>query len=449
MQRTMRRIARALAGPSAALVLLPVVAIGLALALAWNFGWIRPAAPRAVMPMRQSVYLWQRAWNEPVRTAVEQRAPQFGGGMVVLGAEIGWTDGAPTQVVVELDHALLARTALPTGLALRIGPCPKELLSEAATIEYIAKVARDMLASARSGGWEPTELQLDFDSATSRLDGYRRWIEVLSAEFKPLRLTITVLPTWMSSSAFGPLVRATDGFVLQVHSVEKASLEAAAPSLCDARSALSWVEHAAHFGVPFRVALPSYGYLAFLNNAGALTGLVAEGRPHGEADGARVREVRADPTAMATLVARWMQTRPAAMQGIVWYRLPVDGDRLNWSWPTLSRVVRGEVPMAQLVLVARAGAGALVEVVAENHGDLEAELPRAIDARWTGAAEIVGADALAGMEWQRDVRGDLHHEVRFTRAAALSEGRVQPGEARALGWIRLTHATEVELHALD
>ncbi|MFN9077663.1 MAG: DUF3142 domain-containing protein [bacterium] len=416
-----------------------------ALALSYGMGWLRPAAPRAVVPMRQSVYVWQRDWSDAVQRAVLERAPSFDAGLVALGAEIAWKDGVPQHVLVPIERALLAGAARPSGIALRIGPCPKHLLRDDATIAYIVGVARDILAAARAAGWEPSELQLDFDSATSRLDDYRRWVEIIAADASPVPVTITVLPAWMSSRAFGPLVASTAGFVLQVHSVEKAELESESPSLCDAASAVSWTEHAAHFGVPFRVALPTYGYLAVLDDDGTLRGLVAEtGSPLLSA-GARARLVSAEPQAMAALVAHWSRSRPALMEGIVWYRMPVDGDRLNWAWPTLARVMAGEMPAAQLEVRAVPVDDATVELVVENRGDLDAPAPDALEVSWTGGASVVGADGLAGMQWR-------HHgaeAVRFERAAEEAALRVAPRGSRILGWIRLSTAAEVKVDVVE
>ncbi len=395
--------------------------------------------------MSQSSYVWQRAWTDAVCTAVEERAPSLAGGMVVLGAEIAWIDGAPQHVMVALDHAVLARASAPTGLALRIGACPKARLSDPDTLEYILQVATEMTGAARAGGWEPAEFQLDFDSATSGLDGYRHWVESIAAALHPMPVTITVLPTWMSSKAFGPLVKATDGFVLQVHSVERADVEQAEPTLCDSAAALRWTEHAALYGVPFRVALPTYSYVAILDDSGDLKGLVAEAGSALMQQGGRVREVRADPHAMARLVSHWTRSRPEGMQGIIWYRLPVDGDRLNWAWSTLERVCQGESPVARLeVLAARTGTG-LIELIAENRGDLDAEIPKAIEASWSGGASLLGADSLGGMEWERADEGT----VRWTRTVGLSAARVKPGERRVLGWIRLTQGTEVGVHVVE
>ncbi len=38
---------------------------------------------------------------------------------------------------------------------------------------------------------------------------------------------------------------------------------------------------------------------------------------------------------MAGLVRGWTEGHPKELTGILWYRLPVAGDRNNWTWPTL------------------------------------------------------------------------------------------------------------------
>jgi hypothetical protein len=202
--------------------------------------------------------------------------------------------------------------------------------------------------------------------------------------------------------------------------------------------------------MPFRVALPTYGYIAMFDDQGMLAGLLAEGRPSALADGLLVREVSADPAAMAALVAHWTRSRPAAMQGIVWYRLPVEGDRLNWAWPTFARVLRGEAPAGSLVVLAREatdgpGSGTLLEVIAENGGDLDVELPRDLAVRWTDGVRLLGADALAGMEWRRDAECS----VRFARFVGLGDARLRPGERRMLGWIRLSGDMEVTVDVVE
>jgi len=398
--------------------------------------------PRATTPMIQSVYVWQRAWTDAVKKAVSSRVPAMDGGAVVLAAEVAFDAAGRREIEVALDHERLARSSVPVGLALRIGPCTRAQMGDPATVQALAALAGKVVDDARSHGWTPSELQIDFDCATARLDAYRAWIAAIGAAVRPVPLTITVLPSWMSSGAFGPLVRSCAGFVLQVHSVEKSALEGDAPTLCDTASAVRWTERASRFGVPFVVALPTYGYIAVLDEKGALRSLIAEQGGDAPAPGGRVREVGSDPAALAQLVERWMRSRPQAMRGIVWYRLPVDGDRLNWSWPTLARVRRGEAPRGSIAVEVVDAGPRLFDVVARNDGDADVPLPASVRVEWGGAARLLGADALAGVAC---ARSPANH-AGFVRTAVGQASRLRPGERRTLGWVRLDTHTEVTVH---
>ena len=52
------------------------------------------SVPRSDGPLRHEVYVWQRAWTQPVRDAVSQHATNFAE-IVPLKAEISWKDGKP------------------------------------------------------------------------------------------------------------------------------------------------------------------------------------------------------------------------------------------------------------------------------------------------------------------------------------------------------------------
>ena len=389
--------------------------------------------------MPHAVYVWQREWGDPVRRAVAERASQFDA-VVALAAEIGWKDGRMETVDVAWNADALHAVGAPVGLALRIGPCSKVLMRDPSSLSAIVHHAQRIVGSANQQGIALAELQLDFDCATSRLDGYADWVRAVSAAIAPVPLTITVLPTWMESGRFGPLVRETAGFVLQVHSVDKARMEDATPSLCDERLARRWIEQAARFGVPFRVALPTYGYLAVLDDRGSLRALVAESPVVPAAVATRVRHVHADPDAMAMLVRDLGTSRPALLRGVIWYRLPVDGDQLNWSWPTLQRVARGERPQPALRVSPERDGRGLVELEARNDGDADAALPGAVIVRWTGAAGLLAVDALRGMQAERGVC-----TVTFRLADDAGSPSLRPGERRKLGWLRLEHDMEVAI----
>jgi hypothetical protein len=321
-------------------------------------------------------------------------------------------------------------SATPIGLALRIGSHPAAAPDPAA---YLADLARELLNEARSSGREPTELQVDFDCPTSKLPKYREWVRTISAAVAPTPVTITALPAWLSSPDFAPLARTASGFILQVHSLDRPRL--GDPTLCDTDHARRWVERAGRIGVPFRVALPTYGYLAAYDAKNRLIGITAENDPPSAA--ATFREVRADPIALAHLVRTWQSDHPASMSGIIWYRLPTDSDTLNWSWPTLASVMQGRTPSPDLSFHARESEPGLYEVLATNSGTADAHIAFSITARWNNA-HLIAADGLANFQMDASPDGSIRFIHQSTQPATLP-----PDSSLQLGWFRLDHPAEI------
>jgi hypothetical protein len=189
------------------------------LALAFVAWVLLPNCPAGEITnsLSEDAYVWQRDWNQPVREAVAQYASNFES-LVVLNAEVSWHEKKPQVIRVPLDYAVL--TNANVGLALRIGPYPGPFSPDDKTTIFLTGLAAALVVEAKSNGLNPRELQIDFDCAESKLDGYRVWVEAIRRKIAPVPLTITVLPSWLNQTSFGKLVAATDGYVLQVHSLE-------------------------------------------------------------------------------------------------------------------------------------------------------------------------------------------------------------------------------------
>ena len=162
-----------------------------------------------------------------------------------------------------------------------------------------------MIRESNSNQLAISELQIDFDCAESKLDGYRIWIEAFRKKLAPVRIVITALPSWLEQAAFKPLAEACNGYVLQVHSLERPQAPDAIPGICDPVAAKRAVEKADRLGVPFRVALPTYGYVIAFGPDGHFIGLSAEGPAKSWPEGVRLREARSlTPNEMAGLVSK-------------------------------------------------------------------------------------------------------------------------------------------------
>jgi hypothetical protein len=395
------------------------------------------AVPRTSGRLPHEVYVWQRSWGAKVPEALDRTAPHAAG-FCVLAAEVSWRRGRARVVRVRPDYAALARTGRPVGFALRIGPWSGPFDADGPAAKTLAQLAVAVVRDARSAGVEPAELQIDFDCAESRLDGYRNWVAAIRDAVRPTPVTLTALPCWLDRHAFEPLARAADGYVLQVHSLDPPDSPAAPVVLCDPARAVGWVEEAARIGVPFRVALPTYGYLVAFDRAGRCIGLAAEGPRRTWDAGTRLRVARSDPLAMHALVEAWERDRPAALERIVWYRLPVAGDRLNWSGATLNAILAGRTPRRAVGVEANSSEEELVELTLVNEGELGSAPPARIVVAWQGAS-LVAADGLRGYAAERGGPQTL-----CLRAGAGGFQRLAPGERWAVGWLRFDAKPEVK-----
>lgn len=390
-------------------------------------------------PLPQEAYLWQRHWHRGVVAAVTDQAAALDG-LIVLAAEVAWQQGVPGAVQVAWDPAAMQATGGRAGLAIRLGAYAGSFEQDTATRTFLRELATEQVRRAEAAGLEVTELQLDFDATVGQLDDYRVWIADVRAAVAPVPLTLTVLPSWMRYRAFARLIRAADGYVLQVHSLERPATFEAPALLCDPVRAQRWMERAARFGRPFRVALPTYGYDLAFSPEGRYLGLAADGTQPLWPAGTRVRRLEADAPAMAGLMARWQQRRPALCTGILWYRLPVAGDRLNWAWPTLLAVMQGQAPVAALEVALDRPEPGLIEVALINRGSAPAAWDRPIVLRWEEDAAPL-ADALVPFVLRRPDRRSL----RWEPDPAASDQPLPPGARRAVGWLRFTQDMEVQI----
>jgi hypothetical protein len=220
----------------------------------------------------------------------------------------------------------------------------------------------------------------------------------------------TALPVWLRhEEEFVALAAAADGFVLQVHSLEKPADIHAPFVLCDPVRSLAWVRHAdmlaARAGAKtrFRIALPTYGFELGFDAAGKFTGVAAE-RPRDWPAGTQRRTVRADAAAMARLAKTLAAQKLARADGVIWFRLPVADDRLAWDAQVFAAVVAGKPIVSRLTAQVRQSAPGLFEVVAHNSGQTTLPLPREIRLTWpaAGGVRVSAADGLRGYVFEAD-----------------------------------------------
>ena len=399
--------------------------------------------------MTHQAFVWQRHWTPDVAEAV-RTSPRLGlSGAVALAAEIEFDDGRARVVRVPVDFAALG-DAGPVALALRIADDPG---SDEHMLGPVADLAADLgvewVAKSWAEGAELAELHLDHDCPTRRLSVCARVLARLRERVAPVPVVFTALPTWLQAPAgFEQMLAASDGYVLQVHALELSP----EPRLLDSDAARRAVTRAAEFGRPFRVALPSHGYVLATDATDRLLAVSAEdlaARRDGSG-GVTRRLVRSDPAQMAALVAEWARSRPPELEGIVWFRLPVAGDRLNWTSSSLASVVAGKVPSRRVRVEFRTEDSGLVEVDLVNLGETAEPLPSQVAVSWPGPAPVA-ADGLGGFRWTvgspRGIdrgstdragtdRGAAGERAVLTRRPSASPVLHYPGERRVIAWLR-------------
>jgi len=396
-----------------------------------------PSSGWASGTLSHEVYVWQRAWTPSVCQAVSDHAACFSE-TVVLMAEVSWKGAIPQVARAHVDLPALGRIHRPVGLALRVGAVKGGLATNSYAVTVLGGLADLMVAEARKNQIQPVELQIDYDCATARLDDYRILLKILQKRFSPLPVTFTALPAWLEAPSFARLVQAAPNYVLQVHSLQDPAAPSAPATLCDPAAAQRAVRRAGEIGVSFRVALPTYSYLLAYNAAGNFIGLSAESSGDHWPEGSQIRELRTDPAAMSRLVQGWNANPPPFLRGIIWYRLPVAVDNMNWRWPTLSAIVAGHQLRQKVHAAARRVGPGLLEISLVNDGELDRVGPVQLSVNWSGARLSAG-DGLRGFEL-----------VEQPGTAALlqcrsAQVRLPAGERWLVGWMRFDRDTEVEL----
>lgn len=387
-------------------------------------------------PMEHAYYVWQMQWTDSVREAVAHAAPEADRLMVLLG-EVNAVDGALTYVPARPDWQSLARENARTALVLRAGVNLGTFLSDpelGGAAEYLFDILETARSTARDAGVQVVGVQLDYDCPTSKLGDYRRLLNALRSRLTDVDLSITVLPTWIRRWEFGDLVEGLAYYVLQVHSLETPTTVDEPIVLCDTSRIPGYLRHAAWVGVPFYLALPTYGYRVVFDESGTFTALSAEGPAPATDPAHRVRLVIPDPMDIAAVVRSVEEAPPRGCRGFAWFRLPNTGDELNWSWTTLAAVREGRVPRTAFDVEIRNPSPGLYEAWITNTGETRVWDPVAFEVRWTGM-QLVAHDVLGGFE------GEPNRDSKMIRLTGAPPHDSEPAMA---AWFRFDDGHSVD-----
>jgi hypothetical protein len=370
-------------------------------------GCNQPDAP----PLDQQLYVWQRQWTPAHEAALRDSRADFST-LRVLALQAFPQDGWRRA---RIDPLLLKRDGRPLIAVIRLDGQLKTLDQD----EVIAQI-QQLLGDWQTQGLTLAGVEIDHDAGNARLPAYRTFLTQLRSVLPAtLPLSITALPAWLDSPELPGLLATVDSSVLQVHAVSDPRR-----GLFDADQAKQWAKAWSRITTkPFYMALPAYGVALLPETGGAP---VVESEVTIERAGKR-RELLADPQQLSTLGSELRKNPPAHLAGLIWFRLPLAGDRRAWSLTTLGAVARGDALSSQLSLQLSEQNG-LYDIAVTNQGNLDSAWPERLTLAVQGCD---GADALAGYALQQSP--DL---LTFTR---LRDGRMPAGGQRAIGWARCTH----------
>jgi hypothetical protein len=374
----------------------------------------RPAAAHAGFP--QGAYIWQRIWT-PEHRGVLASSHELFAELRVLAAQQqpgeGWSDAHVDLDALRID----GRKVRPV---IRLdGGLPT---LDAGQITMHGAMA---IAQWRAAGVGVDGIEIDFEGPVARLDQYARVVDALRAKLPhDVVLSITVAPDWIGAAALPAMLDRADESVLQLHATSEPTRR-----LFDARQVTQWI---AQFGAltrkPFRIALPSYA--SSLDAAASSDDPMQPGERH---------ELSADPLAVAKFLRDLERTHPDNLQGVLWFRLPLPGDRRAWPMLTLAAVINAQPLRLALVADAHASGNGVFDVEVSNRGTLESALPAQVEISTTACPQN-DASPFPGYRIEPG-----KNVLRFVRE---SDARLPAGQSRTLGRVTCTRLTSKDLHVL-
>ena len=406
-----------------------------------------PQNESSVTTYKNSIYIWQRSWNENVREAIKDASGDIAHFIVLCGVieyRRGQIMATPVNVQWHDFEDLPARITL----AFRIHASAAPLLEERAQgpiIQSMKAMTERALVKAEKYRLKIDGIQLDYDCPTSKLDRYANFLKAWRPIYPRFDLSITALPTWLNSLNFSKLIAATSYYVLQLHSFEKPKDISQAKEIFPKGKASAFVLKAARFRHPFYVSLPTYGYEVMYLPSGKFLGLRAENESRSWKSSVLKESVMSDPAAILSFMNHNVKIKPRNLLGYCWYRMPLKSDEFNWDMKTLKAVITGRKPSVRLKTDFLSSGEGLSEIYVSNSGEMN-----------------IGRDVEFNVLWPRglpiiyDILGKYKSRVlEMEHGLSIQGPAPKVGQKVMVGWLRTTSShtdyiplniTEVKYH---
>jgi hypothetical protein len=359
--------------------------------------------------LKTEFYVWQRAWIPETQASIV-RAVEYANGFMILAGEIDVKEKHLNFSPIHIKWEALSIPRISVTLVFRIRTPVSSFLSDNKIKKvgtFLTKHFNKIIKEAHSKGVQIVGVQLDYDCPTSRLTDYRKLLTYLITHHPKWIWSITTLPTWLSHADFKKLVARLNYFVLQVYTFERPEQLGDDIAIVHTTQVYNYIKQVSNIKTPYYLALPTYGYAVIFDEYGRFVGLEAETPSHQWPPTYSIKEVMSQPAEIVPIITRLKAYHPKSMLGIVWFRLPVDGDIHNWSWSTLVAVMNGELPLITYQAEVRKSHNGLYDVWVTNAKDSDYLGRIDITIKQTGC-RIVAKDTLRGFSKKVSQNGSIH-----------------------------------------
>jgi len=392
-------------------------------------GCERPTLKEETSPLTREAYVWQQTSTPALDEAVRIALPELES-LSFHAADIRFQRSIADVQKFPVPWSILKKSGKPVSLVIRIYA---DLLQPSIEqIDPLRDLVHELLGAVREVGLDCREIQLDYDCPDSQVALYAKFIRDLQRAVPEVRLPITALPSWLKSPDFPELAASAGEYILQVHSLSLPKPNEKSITLFDPTAAWKAVDRATQVGLPFRLALPTYRCTVVMDARGKRGSAYSENSPPSLENGQHYLSGTAEPDELAAFVSQIQSNRPPLLTGLIWYRLPVSTDRMNWPWFTFQLVSQGIPPKSQWETKLDLRPEGFSTITIHNVGQQPELAPARVIASWPPNA-FIAADALGGYVLNQ---ADAH--TYFTPLLILPPIVLQPGDKLTIGWIRLT-----------
>ena len=357
------------------------------------------------------IYIWQRNWDGYLEDAISS-IQDTTGYFTVLCGDLKFEGEKPTINLVDINWTYLTQTETSATLAFRINTHASKFFGTD-VVYAIADSIKDAISTiaASAPQDEIVGIQFDYDCPTSKLEDYTRFLKIIDERLKPLKekhskfkISITALPTWLRGNDFRDLVKATDYYVLQLHSFELPKDAEQANKIFPNNKAKSYVEQASLLKHPYYISLPTYGYEVAFSKEGKFLGLRAESNPILWGKDISYNTEIANPNEILAFTRYLTSEKPQNFLGIYWFRLLLNSDEFNWNVKTLVALIEGRQPRLNIKTELINPKNGLCEVYIINDGEQNITSPVSFKLTWDNEDAFV-YDVLDQYSGQRTEKG--------------------------------------------